>query len=109
MNVHCSACNEPWDQMYLRRDAIYETTLSQVEIRKWFELPVSKRLDNNHRQAFKDVGYQFGNSVLDVMTCPCCPPGAKPDPDKAMLKAGLVELLGDDEDGIAAMMEDEGL
>ncbi len=31
------------------------------------------------------------------------------DPDKAALKAGIVEILGDDEDGIAATMEDFGL
>jgi hypothetical protein len=42
------------------------------------------------------------------MRCPCCPKGAKPDPDKAALKAGLVEILGD-EDGIAATTEDFGL
>ena len=30
-------------------------------------------------------------------------------PDKAAMKAGIVELLGDDEDGIAATMEDFGL
>ena len=40
------------------------------------------------------------------MGCPCRPKGAKPDPDKAALKAGLVEILGDDEDGIAATIED---
>ena len=34
---------------------------------------------------------------------------AKPDPDKAALKAGLVEILGDEEDGIAATMEELGL
>jgi hypothetical protein len=38
-----------------------------------------------------------------------CLEGAKPDPDKAALKAGLVEILGHDEDGIAATMEDSGL
>jgi hypothetical protein len=29
--------------------------------------------------------------------------------DKAAMKAGLVEILGDDEDAIAATMEDYGL
>ena len=43
------------------------------------------------------------------MRCPGCPKDAKPDPDKAAMKAGLVEILGDDEDGIAATMEDFGL
>jgi hypothetical protein len=37
------------------------------------------------------------------------PKDAKPDPDKAALKAGLVEILEDDEDGIAATMQDFGL
>ena len=109
MNVHCSACNEPWDQWHLRYEAIHETTLTTEEIAAWNALPVSKRLYKKYRDAFKEAGYQFGNSVLDVMTCPGCPPGAVPDPTKAMFKAALVELLGDDEDGIAAMMEDEGL
>ena len=43
------------------------------------------------------------------MRCPACPKDATPDPDKAALKAGIVEILGDDEDGIAATMEDFGL
>jgi len=44
-----------------------------------------------------------------VLRCPACPKGAKLDPDKAALKAGIVEILGDDEDGIAATLEDFGL
>jgi hypothetical protein len=43
------------------------------------------------------------------MRCPACPKHAKPDPDKAAMKAGIVEIMGDDEDGIAATMEDFGL
>jgi hypothetical protein len=34
---------------------------------------------------------------------------AQPDPDKAALKAGIVELLGDDEDAIIDAMEDCGV
>ena len=43
---------------------------------------------------------------MNVLRCPACPKGAQPDPDKAALKAGIVEILGDDEDGIAATLED---
>lgn len=43
------------------------------------------------------------------MRCHVCPKDAKPNSDKAALKAGLVEVLGDDEDSIAAAMEDFGL
>ena len=43
---------------------------------------------------------------MNVLRCPACPKEAKLDPDKAALKAGIVEILGDDEDGIAATLED---
>ena len=62
-----------------------------------------------YREKLKAVGFEFGNSILNVMRCPACPKDATPDPDKAALKAGIVELLGDDEDGIVDAMEDCGL
>jgi hypothetical protein len=74
------------------------------------EIALSKlRLAQRYREKFKAVGYEFGTSVINVMRCPACPKDAKPDPDKAALKAGIVEILGEDEDGIAATMEDFGL
>ena len=69
----------------------------------------SLRLSERYREKFRAAGWEFGASILDVTRSPCCPKGAKPDADKAALKAGLVEILGDDEDGIAATMEDFGL
>jgi hypothetical protein len=109
MDVHCSTCGEPWDVYHLRHDAIFETDLSHKEAEAWASLPAKQRLGPPYREMFQAVGWQFGASILDVMRCPSCPPDAKPDPDKAALKAGLVEILGDDEDGIAATMEDFGL
>ena len=44
-----------------------------------------------------------------LMRCPVCPKGAKPDPEKAAIKTELATLLGDDEDGLAATLEDFGL
>ena len=109
MDVHCSSCGEPWDVYHLRHDAIFETNLDQAEAKAWRELSPQLRLSQRYREKFKAAGYEFGASILDVMRCPCCPPGVKPDPDKAAMKAGLVEILGDDEDAIAATMEDYGL
>ena len=109
MDVHCSACGEPWDTYHLRHDAIYETDLSHAEARAWTGLPPQLKLLDRYREKFKAIGYEFGGSVMNVLRCPCCPKDARPDPDKAALKAGIVELLGDDEDGIAATMEDYGL
>ena len=109
MDVHCSTCGEPWDVYHLRYDAIFETDLDHAEAKAWTGLSATLRLSKRYREKFQAAGYEFGASILDVMRCPCCPQGAKPDPDKAALKAGLVEILGEDEDGIAATMEDYGL
>lgn len=109
MDVHCTTCGEPWDIHHLRYDAIFETDLSHAEAKAWTELSPKLKLLDRYREKFKAVGYEFGGSILNVMRCPACPKGAQPDPDKAAMKATIVEMLGDDEDGIAATMEDHGL
>jgi hypothetical protein len=109
MDVHCTTCGEPWDVYHLRFDAIFETDLSQAEAKAWTELSPKTKLLDRYREKFKAVGFEFGGSILNVLRCPACPKGAQPDPDKAALKATIVEILGDDEDGIAATLEDHGL
>ena len=109
MDIHCSSCGEPWDIFHLRHDAIFETSLSHSEAKAWKNLSSKAKLSERYRKLFHEAGYEFGASILDVMHCPCCPKGAKPDPNKAAMKAGLAEILGEDEDGLAAMMEDLGL
>jgi len=109
MDVHCTTCGEPWDVYHLRHDAIYETDLSHEEAKAWTRLSPQVKLLDRYREKFRAVGYEFGGSILNVIRCPACPNDAKPDADKAAMKAGIVELLGDDEDGIAATMEDFGL
>jgi len=109
MDVHCSSCGEPWDVYHLRHEAIFETDLTHKESEAWCKLPPGRRLSSGYREMFKAAGWEFGASIIDVMRCPGCPPGATPDPDKAALKAGIVEILGDDEDGLAAAFEDFAL
>jgi|SRR6266850_4713720 len=109
MDVHCLSCGEPWDVYHLRHDAIFEIDLDHTEAEAWRTLSLAKRLSSRYREKFEAAGYQFGASIFDVAHCPGCPKGFRLDPDKTALKAGLVELLGDDEDGIAAAMEDFGL
>jgi hypothetical protein len=109
MDVHCSTCGEPWDVYHLRHDAIFDTDLSEEEVRAWSGLPKQARLAAQYRQRFKAAGWEFGVSILDVRHCPCCPKGAQINPDKAAAKAALAEILGEDEDGLAATLEDFGL
>ena len=109
MDVHCTTCGEPWDLYHLRHDAIFETGLTHSEAKAWTEMPQALRLNKRYREEFRAAGYEFGASVLNVIRCPACPKDAKPDPDKAALKAGIEEILGEDEDGIAATFEDHRL
>ena len=109
MDVHCTSCGEPWDAYHLRHDAIFETSLNHAEAKAWTQLSPNMRLLPRYREKFRAIGFEFGNSILNVLRCPACPTGAKADPDKAALKAGIVELLGEDEDAIADAMEDCGL
>jgi hypothetical protein len=109
MDVHCTTCGEPWDTYHLQFDVIYETGIDNVEAKAWTQLSQKMRLSDCYRDRFRAIGFEFGSSVLNVLRCPGCPKGAEPDPDRAALKAGIVEVMGDDEDGIAAAMGDLGL
>lgn len=106
MDVHCTTCGEPWDTYHLWQDAVFETELSQEEAEAWLSLPRAQKLTERYRKEFKAVGYEFGASVINVIRCPGCPKDAKPNQDRLQTKAALEELLGDDEDGLAAIFED---
>lgn len=109
MDVHCSTCDEPWDVYHLWHDAIFETGLSDAEAQAWRNLARAEKLDERYRAEFRAVGWEFGTSVINVLRCPACPAGAVIDEEKAKLKAALADLLGNDEDGLAATYEDYNL
>jgi hypothetical protein len=106
MDVHCSTCNEPWDTFHLWQDVIFETALSPEEAEAWRTLPHAQKLAPRYREQFRAAGWEFGQSVINVKHCPCCPRDARPNPERIATKAALEELLGDDEDGLAATYED---
>ncbi len=106
MDVHCSTCEEPWDTHHLWHDAIFETGLPVEVAEAWGGLPRPEKLSDHYRQEFRSAGWEFGQSVINVVRCPCCPKDALANPDRVQTKAALEELLGDDEDGLAATFED---
>jgi hypothetical protein len=109
MDVHCSTCGEPWDVYHLWHDAIFETDLRHEEAAAWCLLPRSERLSDRYRQKFRLIGWEFGQGVINVVHCPCCPKHAKPDMDQVQIKAALEDLLGGDEDALAATFHDHCL
>ena len=87
---------------HLWHDAIFETGLSTEEAEAWRSLPRDQKLSVRYREGFRSVGWEFGQSVINVTRCPCCPKDAKPSEERLKTKAALEALLGDDEDGLAA-------
>lgn len=80
--------------------------MSHEEAEAWRSLSPAAKLSSGYREKFRAAGYEFGKSVVNVVRCPACPKDAKPDPERIATKAALEELLGDDEDGLAATFED---
>lgn len=106
MDVHCSTCAEPWDTYHLWHDAVFETALSHEEAEAWRSLPRTAKLTDRYRKEFRVAGWEFGQSVINVIRCPACPKDAKPNLERVEIKAAMEELLGGDEDGLAATFED---
>ena len=102
MDVHCTTCGEPWDKDQLRHDAIWETQLPEDAIVRWKKLPSGEKLNEPYRGELKAAGYEFGRSLINVVRCPACPPSAKADPEKLLLKAEIENMLVGDEDGLAS-------
>ena len=109
MDVHCSTCGEPWDTYHLWQDAIYDTDLAEAEIESWLSLPTAERLTPHYREAFLAVPWEFGDSILHVRRCPCCEEHAAINAEHDQNMRSICRVFGDDEDAIAAAVEDFGL
>ena len=105
MDVHCSTCGEPWDTYHLWHDAVFDA-LPHEEAEAWTSLPRDKKLTEHYRKEFRAAGWEFGQGVINVTRCPACPKDAQPNLERVLTKSALEELMGDDEDGLAATFED---
>jgi hypothetical protein len=109
MDIRCSTCNEPWDVDHLWFDEIFETDIPGEEAESWRDLPTVKKLSDRYRQKFAANGWEFGRTIINVIRCPACPKDVRADPAIVAIKAGIEDVLGDDQDGLAATFEDLGM
>jgi hypothetical protein len=122
-DVYCHNCGEPWDSYGLRHEIIWETDLPERNKDRFNgQLPITANART--RQAFRDLGWEFGRSVLNVKSCPCCKANlaeqADDQPEEiGILRAKIMEdrrlfadviedVLGDDLDAVQTEMEDLG-
>ena len=80
--------------------------LSHKEAEAWRSLPRAVKLNERYRKEFRAAGWEFGQGVINVIRCPGCPKDAKPNLERVQTKTALEDLMGDDEDGLAATFED---
>lgn len=109
MDVHCSTCGEPWETFHLLEELIYEACGEEQLTEIWLGIPVSERLSSSFRPMFQVLGWEFGDSILDVCHCACCPGDLHPNESLALTRSAIVEILGADTDAIAATFEEFGL
>lgn len=107
-DVTCARCREPWDTYHLRHDEPFEVIPYhenwKQDVRAWDGKLDSLLAGKPARERFEERGWSFGFSLYDIRRCPCCPSGAEPADDEA--RDLLVSMFGDDDDGLAAALED---
>jgi hypothetical protein len=108
MDVRCSTCGEPWDTHHLTQDEIFDLDVSEEEAVAWLSLSQLEKLSPYYREKFRKAGWEFGLTVLNVNRCPACPKDSEIDKDKEIIKSSIEEVLVDDPDALAAMLEDLG-
>ena len=114
MDVKCTKCSEPWDWYHIRHDALYETSITEIEAKNW-----DGKLTPRIRDFFAEEGWEFGSSPYVIFRCPCCKNTVLKDRveankafERAELSQAIADVLGDDEDGIIselADLDDQGL
>jgi hypothetical protein len=106
MDVRCSTCSEAWDVDHLWYEIIFDTQLSREEVQCWRNLPRSQKLNDRYRQEFRAVGWEFGQTVINITRCPCCPKDAQPNQEIVQRKANIETLMAEYQDELAATYSD---
>lgn len=93
-DINCPRCGEPWDI-----DSVHE----EISVRHYPFLPEGE----DYQKEFSRIQAEFykrGCVTFEGVSVEC----AQSESFKAQASAALYDLLGDDVDGIAAMLEDVG-
>ena len=96
MDIRCPVCGEPWDM-----DSLHEETEARWPGRPW-------RTGQGHHQDDYEKNY-YGRVRTEFRVKGCAALGARCSTRQADPRLSvLYNMLGDDLDGAASMMEDEG-
>jgi len=68
--VLCSTCNHHHDMQFINTSLIETTDLSFGDIKRWHSC--NDKLSGLNRLALKSAGWEFGNSISNIIRCPNC-------------------------------------
>ena len=112
MDVYCLRCNEPWESWFIQHDLwdeLYELGYTELDIENFRKEGLTDRV----RKEFKELGWEFGKSVLVIKRCCCCPDVLKETAEQQRRREGRMaladaaaDLLEGDPDALQATLED---
>lgn len=104
MDIYCSICAEPWDM-----DSLHD----EIDARQRGGLMPNHSDQKEYDPLYSQMRNEFASKGCRAFTCyypdsgGWCKPANDPKAQfRAELSAAMYELMGDDLDGVASMMED---
>lgn len=92
MDIYCPNCGEAWDN-----DSLHEEAYARAEFQDYSEYPYREVMRDFQRRGCEALATAFGPQTCQASQS-----------DRAVVASAMYDLLGDDMDGAAAMMEDFG-
>ena len=109
MDVYCANCGEPWDHYHMRNDEPWEWGLPEFTIREFVREGRFHGPNDPVFKAAEAAGWKFaGNTPFAILRCPCCKDGPERLGILRQKVIAAVAVLGNDEDGLVAALNDAG-
>ncbi|HLP69726.1 MAG TPA: hypothetical protein VK181_19605 [Rhizobium sp.] len=112
MDVTCANCGEPYDTYHMRHDEPYEWDFSEAERKRFLATGKFEGKDDPALKAAEASGWKFaGQTTMAILHCPACKSQTplRDAIERKQMAAIAADLMGDDADGIASMLEDMSL
>lgn len=110
MDIICTQCGEPWDIACLHEEAEYRWELDRGHSHREAYAEDREKANAEYAVVFNVVRKDFRSKGCAALTCMTggrsCVPQSDGMKQRGILSGELMDLMGDDIDGIASMSED---
>lgn len=111
MDIRCSRCGEPWDHDSIHEEIDYRREMGTLKVLPLPEpydqsSPAYKRYRAVYDKAYSTVSGEFRSKGCEAFTFAVAGPCVRVESEATAAAQAVYELLGDDLDGAAAMLDD---